>query len=319
MPCIDIVIESIYTSSTRNDPHWASVFEQLEIIASPEQVIRPMLAYAKRTLLSKPNHTIASVARNVSHLLFEKACSSSSNDTQQPQRRRRKERIQEFLNMAIFRLVQSSWADDTLARLVVTIAVLAEGCHSEDTMTDATRSMMVNYAKRAIQTWSDPVFLKHGSSREKHCKGKEVCMPRSDAHPLYLDMTAVILTLIAYLDVQDVQISIMMETNLLNSVSQYFASGDATTARIGAVMAEAVSCKTDKEKPLNTTLLEGQDRLVELKGLVLQRDAFDKEAVADLSTEAEENTSEKQDFVDEDEEEDELDPDAAFDTSRLVP
>ncbi|KAL9537726.1 hypothetical protein MBANPS3_011522 [Mucor bainieri] len=160
----DIVIESIYASSTRNDPHWASVFEQIEIIASPEQVIRPMLAYAKQTLLSIPSNTIASVARNVSHLLFGNAC----NNTKQP---RRKERIQEFLNMAIFRLVQSSWADNTLARLVVTIAILAEGLHSEGEMTASAQSMTVNYAKRAIQTWSDPVFLKHGSSREKYCMG----------------------------------------------------------------------------------------------------------------------------------------------------
>ncbi|KAL9537725.1 hypothetical protein MBANPS3_011521 [Mucor bainieri] len=127
-------------------------------------------------------------------------------------------------------------------------------------------------------------------------------------------MTAVILTLIAYLDVQDVQISIMMETDLLNSVSDYFASGDATTARIGAVMAEAVSCKT--EKPLNTTLLDGQDRLLELKGLVFLKDALDKEAVADLSTEAEKNTPEKKNLdKEDDEDEDELDPDAAFDTN----
>ncbi|GAN04450.1 telomere length regulation protein TEL2 homolog [Mucor ambiguus] len=291
----DIVIESIYSSSTRNDIQWANVFEQIEVIASPDQVIRPMLAYAKQTLLPKSNNTIVSVARNVSHLLF----GNPSDNDKQP---RRKERIQEFLNMAIFRLVQSSWADDKLARLVVTIAILAEGCHGQDNITASAQSMIVNYAKRAIQTWSDPVFLKHGSSREKYY------------------MTAVILTLIAYLDVQDVQISIMMETTLLNSVSQYFASGDAATARIGAVMAEAVSCKTDKEKPLHTTLLDGQDRLVELKGLVLLKDALDKEAVADLSTEAEKSTPEEEDhdrdnLANEDEEADELDPDAAFDTN----
>jgi len=136
-------------------------------------------------------------------------------------------------------------------------------------------------------------------------------------------MTAVILTLIAYLDVQDVQISVMMETNLLNSVSQYFASGDAATARIGAVMAEAVSSKIDKEKPLNTTLLDGQDGLVELKGLVFKRDALDKDAMADLSTEEEKHAPEGEDLdrdglADEDEDEDELDPDAAFDTSRCA-
>ncbi|CAO3655984.1 unnamed protein product [Mucor fragilis] len=291
----DMVIESICSSSTRNDTRWADVFEQIEIIASPEQVIRPMLAYAKQTLLPRSNNTISSVARNVSHLLF----GSPSESEKQP---RRKERIQEFLNMALFRLVQSSWADDKLARLVVTVAILAEGCHSEDSMTASVQSMIVNYAKRAIQTWSDPVFLKHGSSREKYY------------------MTAVILTLTAYLDVQDVQISIMMETSLLNSVSQYFASGDAATARIGAVMAEAVSSKIDKENPLNTTLLDGQDGLVELKGLVFKRDALDKDAMADLPTEAEKHAPENEDLdrdglANADDDEDELDPDAAFDTN----
>ncbi|KAK4513392.1 uncharacterized protein ATC70_005390 [Mucor velutinosus] len=293
-----IVIESIYSSSTRSSPRWADVFEQIEIIASPDQVIRPVLAYAKQTLLPKFNNAISSVAKNVSHLLFGNPC---NNDRQL----QRKERIQGFLNMAIFRLVQSSWADDKLARLVVTVAILAEGGYGEDTVTDSARLMIVNYAKRAIQTWSDPVFLKHGSSREKYY------------------MTAVILSLISYLDVPTVQVTIMTETHLLNSVSQYFASGDAATARIGAVMAEAVSYKIDKEKPLHTTLLDGQDRLVELKGLVLLRDALDKDAVADLSTEAEKDAPEKEDldrddFADGDEDEDELDPDAAFDIGKLA-
>ncbi|KAL7315285.1 telomere binding protein, variant 3 [Mucor circinelloides] len=284
----DIVIESIYSSSTRNDVHWADVLEQVEIIASPEQVIRPMLAYAKQAILPKPNNTISSVAKSVSHLLFGSPCDKDK----QTQRR---ERIQEFLNMAIFRLVQSSWADDKLARLVVTIAILAEGCHGENEMTASAQSMIVNYAKRAIETWSDPVFLKHGSSREKYY------------------MTAIILTLIAYLQVQDVQISIMMETSLLNSVSQYFASGDMATARIGAVMAEAVSSKIDKEKPLDTTLLNDQDGLLELKGLVFLRDALDKDAMADLSTEGENNVPEEEDLYRDDlAYEDELDPDAEF-------
>lgn len=136
--------------------------EQVEIIASPEQVIRPMLAYAKQVILPKSNNTVSSVAKSVSHLLFGSPCDKDKQA-------QRTERIQEFLNMAIFRLVQSSWADDKLARLVVTIAILAEGCHGENEMTASAQSMIVNYAKRAIETWSDPVFLKHGSSREKYC------------------------------------------------------------------------------------------------------------------------------------------------------
>lgn len=128
-------------------------------------------------------------------------------------------------------------------------------------------------------------------------------------------MTAVILTLIAYMSAQDIQIYIMIETNLLNSVSQYFASGDILTAQIGAVMAEAISTKIDKEKPLNTTLLDSQDNLLQLKGLVFLKDALDKDVIADLSSEAENNEPEKEDLDEDDD--DELDPDEAFDIGQL--
>lgn len=128
-------------------------------------------------------------------------------------------------------------------------------------------------------------------------------------------MTAVILTLIAYINTRDIQTTIMMETNLLNSVSQYFASGDIATAQIGAVMAEAISSKIDPEKPLNTTLLDSQDDLVQIKDLVFTTDALDKNTMADLSSETEYNESEKAD-LDDDDNDDELDPDEAFDTGQ---
>jgi hypothetical protein len=195
---------------------------------------------------------------------------------------------------------------------------LAEGGAEQDEVAASAQSMIVNSVKRAIQTWSDPVFIKHGSSQEKYCKF--FAIPNEDCtcteeKKFFIDMTAVILTLIAYMSAQDIQISIMIETNLLNSVSQYFASGDIPTAQIGAVMAEAISTKIDKENPLNTTLLDSQDNLLQLKGLVFLKDALDKDVIADLSSEAENNEPEKEDLDEDDD--DELDPDEAFDIGQL--
>ncbi|KAI8640641.1 telomere length regulation protein-domain-containing protein, partial [Parasitella parasitica] len=291
----DVVVESIWSSSKRTDQPWAAVFEKLEIIASPEQVFQSMLAYARQTMLSKYNNTISTVAKNLAHLLF----SNRSHNTNQ---QRREERIQEFLNTAIFKLAKSHWTDDQLARLVVSTAILAETGRDdteEGKLSASAQSLVVDFAKRATQTWSDPMFIQNGSSREKY----------------YL--TAVILSFIAHLSIQDIQVSIMMETGLLNSVSLYFATGDVSIARIGAVMAEAVSSKLDKEKPLNTTLLDSQERLNQLKNLVFVTDAFN--VIADLSLKPENDNLENQNLDsreeehDDDEEEDELDPDRALD------
>ena len=260
----------------------------MEIIASPEQIFRPMLAYAKQTILPKSNNRISTVAKHIADLLFGNPSSIIKQE--------REERIHKFLNIAIFRLVKSKWADDKLARLVISIAILAKGGAEQDEMTASAQSMIVNSVKRAIQTWSDPVFIKHGSSGEKYCKFYVIPDEdyiRTEKKKKSIDMTAIILTLIAYMSAPDIQISIMMETNLLNSVSQYFASGDIPTAQIGAVMAEAISIKIDKEKPLNTTLLDSQDNLIQLKGLVFLKDALDKDVIADLSSEAENNESKK--------------------------
>lgn len=121
-----------------------------------------MLAYAKQTVLPKSNNRISTVAKDIADLLFGKP----SNIVKQ----QREERIHEFLNIAIFRLVKLKWADDKLARLVISIAILAEGGAEQDEMTASAQAIIVNSVKRAIQTWSDPVFIKHGSSQEKHCK-----------------------------------------------------------------------------------------------------------------------------------------------------
>lgn len=156
------MVESIYSSTTRTEQYWANVFEQMEIIASPEQIFRPMLAYAKQTILPKSNNRISTVAKHIADLLFGNPSSIIKQE--------REERIHKFLNIAIFRLVKSKWADDKLARLVISIAILAKGGAEQDEMTASAQSMIVNSVKRAIQTWSDPVFIKHGSSGEKYCK-----------------------------------------------------------------------------------------------------------------------------------------------------
>ncbi|RCH81196.1 TEL2, telomere maintenance protein 2, partial [Rhizopus stolonifer] len=117
-------------------------------------------------------------------------------------------------------------------------------------------------------------------------------------------MTTVLLSFVAYLPHHELKQTTMVETSLFHSVSTWFNSGDIQTAQLGAVVAEAISSKLDTEKPLNTGLLDDNDHLRELKGLVFVTDAFDDQEPVTSST-ALDSESES-----ELEEKDELDPDA---------
>lgn len=75
-----------------------------------------------------------------------------------------------------------------------------------------------------------------------------------------LDVTVGMLVLLGY--AQNLRMG-----NLVKSVSFYFDQGDRATAQLGALVAEAVSSKLDKE-PLNTGLLEGEPKLLEWKKII---------------------------------------------------
>jgi hypothetical protein len=72
-------------------------------------------------------------------------------------------RIGDFLNTALLRLSKCSWADALLARLAICTAIHAQGI-------DNSEAMIIQFSKRVIETWSDPTFIKHGSTRERTCK-----------------------------------------------------------------------------------------------------------------------------------------------------
>jgi hypothetical protein len=90
---------------------------------------------------------------------------------------------------------------------------------------------------------------------------------------MYIDITTVILCLMAYLSKEEIQYTILSQTALFRSVGSYFNSGDKSTAQLGALVAETISAKIDPDKPADTRLLEGDEDLKKLKELVNIKDA----------------------------------------------
>ncbi|OBZ88164.1 Telomere length regulation protein TEL2 [Choanephora cucurbitarum] len=261
------MIRQGYEVARLNPDHWPCVFEQIELIASYEQVNRALLHYVHDHIVLPNSMSVASASKELASLLF-----GTESDCKE-------QRLSAFLNTAIFRLSKSSWADSLLARISISTVIhhLAE---------DRRLPFLDSIIRRVIQTWSDPVFIQHASSRER------------------LYMTTALLSLIAYLSNDDIQHTIMAETPLFHHVSTYFNSGDIQIAQLGAVVAEALSSRIDKEKPLNTTLLDSNPSLQELKGLVWITDAYDEPTACSVTMTPEAESE------DETEETEELDPDA---------
>ncbi|KAG2233893.1 hypothetical protein INT48_004381 [Thamnidium elegans] len=156
--------------------------------------------------------------------------------------------IEEFLNTALLRLSKSTWADDRLARLAICTVIHDQGFDSAE-LSSASSALVTKFTKRVIETWSDPAFIKHA---------------------------------IAYLPEDVIRYTIMTQTALFQSVSKYFDSGDKAIAQLGAVIAEAISGKTDQEKPIKTGLLDSDVELQKIKALVDTRDIFTIEDEQDI-------------------------------------
>lgn len=81
-----------------------------------------------------------------------------------------------------------------------------------------------------------------------------------------------ILCCAAYIPDRVLEDTIMAQT--LRSVNDYFNSGDIPTAQLGAVVAEGITSRIDKEKPLKTGLLESNEELKRIKNLIHVTDVF---------------------------------------------
>lgn len=147
---LDIVMESIYNYAKKSPTYWPKVFEQVEIISSPEQVIQSLLYHVKH----KESKSITSIAKDISSILLKGAS---------------EDRINTFLNVGLLKLSKSSWADDTLTRIIVSAVVFTQPIE-QDQVAPSIYSVLLKFAKKVIQYWADPVFIKYASSRERTCK-----------------------------------------------------------------------------------------------------------------------------------------------------
>lgn len=145
---IDILVKSIYTSSKKV---WSSVIQP-----SFEQITKALLFHVKQDIL--PSSTINRVSKQVAFILFDNISSLSFY-------------LDEFLNIALLRLSKSSWADHLLARISICTVIHAQGLlNDRHSLSTASIDLILKYTKRIIGTWSDPTFIKHGTSRERTCK-----------------------------------------------------------------------------------------------------------------------------------------------------
>ena len=77
--------------------------------------------------------------------------------------------IEEFLEIALIRCSKADWATDGLARLAICTMLYTQGFQGQ-ALSEPSNAMVLKYAKRMISLWSDPTFVKHGTSRERKCK-----------------------------------------------------------------------------------------------------------------------------------------------------
>lgn len=146
---LDILIENIYTQAKKSPEIWSLV-----ISPSFNQLIKPILHYIKHTVLMTTS--INQASKELARILFSQLESTQIY-------------LEEFLNTALLKLSKSSWADDTLARFAICTLIHVQGLDSSG-LSSASTEWIIKYAKRLIETWSDPTFIKHASSRERNCK-----------------------------------------------------------------------------------------------------------------------------------------------------
>ncbi|KAG1173268.1 hypothetical protein G6F70_005924 [Rhizopus microsporus] len=252
----DSVIASIIPVAIQSSDVFPAIFERMyNTLSSFDTVIKSILHYGL-------THHIR--AHQIACILF-----TSQEQT----------RIKDFLMCALVRLARWSLADQTLARLATATAK------------HAGLNDWIECTKQVIHAWSDTVFIKHASLREKRYVSTSV------------------LVLLSYLEDDDIRYHIMPDTRLIRSVSFYLDSGDIETAKLGALVAEATSSRIDKENALNMGLLDEDKELQALRQIVFKTeedDEQDKQVVPAASFE------EEQEDTDEEEKEMELDPDAAY-------
>ncbi|KAI9364186.1 telomere length regulation protein-domain-containing protein [Pilaira anomala] len=271
----NILIENIYTQAKKSPEIWSLV-----ISPSFNQLIKPILHYIKHTVLMAAS--INQASKELARILFSQLEATQIY-------------LEEFLNTALLKLSKSSWADDTLARFAICTLIHVQGLDSSG-LSSASTEWIIKYTKRLIETWSDPTFIKHASSREHNY------------------ITTAMLCLIAYLPNDIIMHTIMAQTSLFHSVSAYFHSGDMVTAQLGAVVAEAITGRTEPDKPIDTGLLDRSPELKKMKSLIDTKDAFSEDEQNEIQLNEIESESEQE----EEDEEDELDPDAIYGSEEEV-
>lgn len=146
-------MESIYIYAKKSPLFWPQVFEQVEIIASPEQVVQSMLYYVKH----KETKNVTSIAKDISLILVKGAT---------------EERLYSFLNIGLLKLSKSSWSNDIITRIVVSAVIYTQPI-KDDQIAPSIYTILLKITTKVIQYWSDPVFIQYASSRERLCKKKK--------------------------------------------------------------------------------------------------------------------------------------------------
>ncbi|KAL0078138.1 telomere length regulation protein-domain-containing protein [Phycomyces blakesleeanus] len=304
---------------------WTKLWEDAERLSTSHGLSKATLFFVHETLMSQQTDktqpikgsVIKAVVVDLATIVFGPSPPISlpslvdKTDTakkQQQQQRQRQRRIIEFLKHVIFELCGVRWTDTDVLRLAIATAVVASGLDwdqdsKEWRLSEKTSTMTIELLTAVIEKWTDPVFIRHSSEKERHY------------------ITGALNILAGYLD-KDSLAQVVSGTSLMSGITRWFGSADIGTAKLGVVVAESVSGRIDsKESRFACGVLDLQtDRnLFRLKDLIDTKDALqqetkcDEECLKDLFENDQDSNRELERELKEPEEETELDPDALFD------
>ncbi|KAI9014586.1 telomere length regulation protein-domain-containing protein [Phycomyces nitens] len=207
-------------------------------------------------------------------------------------------RVTEFAKHVIFELAAVRWTDADTLRLGIAAAVIGDWESGE--RVGGAREIVGGLLTIVIEKWTDPVFIRHGSAKEREY------------------ITAALNILAGYLD-KDSLGQIVSETGLMSGITRWFGSADIETAKLGVVVAESVSGHIDSNEArfvCGVLDLQTDKRLFALKDLIDTRDAFAEDSKENLKDLFKDQAQDQEADIDQEadtEQEAELDPDALFD------
>ncbi|CAO3654072.1 unnamed protein product [Cunninghamella echinulata] len=210
---------------------------------------------------------IQSTAYLISPLLFNK-CISSELSEPSPSNLIHIKRIQDFLAYLFTGMSKVKLMDSLVLRLVMAIAMHSAGLIPLDTnniiddhvykLSQQAKEILTHSLKPLTDLWGDPIFINHSSDSE------------------HLYVTTGILIHFGYADKMIME-DMLYSTSLGMEISSWLKTADATSAKLGMLVAECLSARTkNSDEEVLEFGIPMEQRLIDLKQLAFIADGLTK-------------------------------------------